>query len=75
MLFRSLWRETDHPLGHKDFAVPNTDIMIVVEGPWTVRWSKHETGERSETYVRVMHPVHGLIRGIINCLEVVDETR
>ena len=65
----NLWREASHPLGTKDFAVPHTDIMILVEGPWS------GSGRRREEYVRVLHPVHGLIRGLVESLEVIDETR
>ena len=64
----NLWREVSHPLGAKFFAVPHTDIMILVEGPWS------GSGRRREEYVRVLHPVHGLIRGLVESLEVIDET-
>ena len=73
--YEILWREASSPQGHKDFYVQHTELMLVAEGPWTEKWSKPETGERSDTFVRVLHPVHGLIRGSIRCLEVVNESR
>ena len=72
MRYEILWRETSSPQG---LYVPYTELMLVTEGPWTEKWSKPETGERSDTFVRVLHPVHGLIRGSIRCLEVVNESR
>jgi len=72
-----LWREPSSLQGHKDFVVPPADIMLVVDGPWVAKWSKPETGERSATYVRVLHPAYGVVRGDVSCLELinVDEAR
>ena len=48
-------------------------MMVVVEGPWTEEWFKPETGSRKETFVNVMHPEHGIVRGYAKSLMVISE--
>jgi hypothetical protein len=69
------WRETTSPLGHRDFHLHRDTLMILVDAPWTVQLDHPERGRRKETYVRVLHPEHGVIRGFLNSVEAINETR
>ena len=71
--YATFWRERSHPLGGKDFRVESSDMMVVVEGPWTEEWFKPETGSRKETFVIVMHPEHKIVRGYAKSLMVISE--
>ena len=62
------WRERSSPSGHKDFRIHCDEIMTLIDAPWTV-----QLGRRKETYIRVFHPAHGIIRGFHCYVEVIDE--
>jgi hypothetical protein len=66
------WRAATEYVGHEDFRVDPAGVMMIIEGPWTATWSKVDTGPRSETFVRVMHPQHGILNGHADCLEIVS---
>lgn len=67
------WRERSSPSGHKNFKIHCDEIMTLIDAPWTVQFDHPERGRRKETYIRVFHPAHGIIRGFHYYVEVIDE--